>query len=151
MNGVLRGDLDEREPTHRAGPCIEDLGLVDEYSLVELASRVVDKEYDYIDVLIHREEDLEVWILVRVMDGDCMRLIQASVGGCGGRAGRLLELADEPEVEKVELVKKGGVECVVLHSSSDPPLRVKRLLDKLGMRRPFKVLGYRPAGDVGVA
>ena len=151
MNEVLRGDSDEREPTHGACPCLESLSLLDEDSLIELASRIIDVEYDYIDVLIYREEDFEAWILVRIADNDCMRLVQASVGGCGSRAGGLLELADEPEVEKVELVKKGGIECVVLHSSGDPPLRVKKLLEKLGMRGPFPVLGYRPAGDVSVA
>ena len=151
MKEVLRGDFDEREPTHGAGPCLEDSGLFDEEDLVELASRVADKEYDFVEVLFHREENLEAWMLVGIADDDCMRLLRVSVGGCGDRAGWLLELADEPEVEKVELVKRRGVECVVLHSSGDPPLRVKRLLEKLDMRGPFPVLGYRPAGDVGVA
>jgi len=151
MNEVLRGDLDEREPTHGAGPCLEDLDLFEEDSLVELASRVVDREYDFVEVLFHRDENLEAWILIHIADDDCMRLVRVSVGGCGSQAGRLLELADEPEIEKVELIKRGSVECVVLHSSSDPPLRVKRLLEKLGMSGPFSVLGYRPAGDVSVA
>jgi hypothetical protein len=150
MNGVLRSDLDEREPTPGAGPCLDDLGLFDEDSLADLWGQVKDREWDYLEVLFYRDDEREAWALVRVGE-ECLRLIEVAVALCGEGSSRFFEFADLPEVVKIDFIQRSNVECVIFHSSSDPPARAIRFLEQIGMRGPFKVLGYSPAEVEGLA
>ena len=131
--------MDDREPTPRAGPCLEDTGLVDEEEASNVWSLLYPLEYNIVDLLVH-EGPVEV--AFRVFIGlECLEALEARISGCGDVAGRLMKLSDEPEVSRVSITGRGCVELVV---PFDPPLRVKKALERIGITTPLHILAYRP-------
>ncbi len=131
--------MDDREPTPRAGPCIEDTGIVEGESASFAYSKLYRLEYNIVDLLIYTDGELEAAARVFV-SLDCLELLEIIVKACGDASGRLLRLADEPEVSRVSM-EKG---CVELHAPGEPPERARRLLEKLGITGPLEILAYKP-------
>jgi len=130
----------DREPTPRAGACIEDTGLIGPESLEWLHRLLYESEHNLVDLIVC--DDGSVRVAFRVFVGlDCLEPVEARVTACGPGAERLLALVDEPEVGAAE-VERG---CVTLVAPFDTPVRVARLLGKLGITGPLAVLDYAPA------
>ncbi|MCE4602196.1 MAG: hypothetical protein F7C08_03905 [Desulfurococcales archaeon] len=131
--------MDEGEPTPRAGPCIEEVVAVDEAEFRLLHELLSSTEYDYIDILLHEGDGIEVY-LEAFAGLDCIRLISLHARGCGPAALEYLKAAaDWPEVSRV--VIEGG--CIDLEIPSEPPFRVARALDKLGVESPLVPRAFR--------
>ena len=131
--------MDDREPTPRAGPCLEDTGLVDEEESSNVWSLLYPLEYNIVELLVF-EGPPEVVFRVFI-SLECLEALEARVRACGDTARKLLELADEPEVARVAMTSKGCVELVV---PFNPPIRVRRALDRIGITTPLAILAYRP-------
>jgi len=145
MTGVLRGEPGGGDlgPTPRASPCLEDLGLVGEEEAQGAWATLDTKEYNTVDVLLYEDPELRVY--VRGFVGpECIEARYLVVEACGGKSTQLLQAYDWPEVDKAAAYKSGGQECVELYSRPDPPVKARRLIEKLGITGGFKVLAYRP-------
>lgn len=134
--------MDEGEPTPGAGPCIGDVARVDEAEFRLLHEFLNTIEYDYVDILVHSEDDMEVYF--EAFAGlDCIRVVNLRVRGCGPAAIEYLKAAaDWPEVARVVL--EGG--CIELTVPPEPPLRVARALEKLGVEEPIVPRAFRVKG-----
>ena len=131
--------MDDREPTPRAGPCLEDTGLVGEEEASNVWSLLYPLEYNIVDLLVYQGPPE---VAFRVFIGlECLEALEARIRACGDRARELLELADEPEVARVAMTGGGCVELVV---PFEPPVRVRRALDRIGITAPLTILAYRP-------
>ena len=131
--------MDEGEPTPRAGPCIEEVAEVDEAEFRLLHELLTMTEHDYVDVLLHEAEGVEVY-LEAFAGLDCIRVISLHARGCGPAALDYLKAAaDWPEVSRV--VVEG--DCIDLEIPPDPPLRIARALDKLGVDTPLAPRAFR--------
>ncbi len=146
MNEVLRGEFNEREPTPGAVPCLEDLNIINNKDIYDAWMMLNSKEYDFVDLLIYSRNNLEVIIRVRVTDY-CLEPDRFMIRLCNKTFRSLMKLVDEPEVERVEIVRWRDKECIILYSTANPPLRGIRLLAKLDISGQFRILGYRPVGD----
>ncbi|BAA80063.1 hypothetical protein APE_1078 [Aeropyrum pernix K1] len=137
----------ELEPTHQAGPCIEDgLPLVDagEEELHAVVAALEKMGVDEALIRLSSAGGLQVFYHVSwSMEDECYSAAALVLRGCGDEWGpRLLKAADWPEVSKVAL-DRGCVEIVI---PLDPPYRVKKALEKLGVEpEGWSVEGLEPA------
>lgn len=140
MTGVLRGEgADDQEPTQGAWPCLLDSLRVDRREFQLLEETLYLSEYNYFDVLVYRDDDIEAFLVV-FSSLDCLQLVELHIRGCGDNAMELLKAAaDWPEVSRV--IMEGS--CLELVVPADPPLRVEKALEKLGVNKPLQPLGFR--------
>jgi len=130
----------DREPTPRAGACLEESGLLGPTSLEWLHRRLYETEHNLVDLIVY--DDGGVRASLRVFVGlDCLEPVEARITACGAGAERLLARVDDPEVGAAEV----GGGCVTLIAPFDVPVRVSRLFEKLGITGPLTVLDYTPA------
>jgi hypothetical protein len=144
MKLVLREDPigDEWEPTPGA-PCLEDLEVLEEEDIAEVEATLYTREETVYDVLLD-EPRYEVYLRVQsTMPGDCIRVLELRVKGCGKEGVELLKNAEWPEVSRV--VIEG--DCVELVVPSEPQLRIKNALKKLGVEK-VKPVAFRPSYDL---
>lgn len=136
------GDL---EPTHGAGPCLEDLGELglDESEMAGLWFHLSRTEYSVVDVLLGHNGNASVYVRC-IVGPECLKPVELHAELCGELAGRGLSLADEPEVVRVILKREGGVECVELVSDFNPPIKALNLIRKIGVTDRFRIEAYRP-------
>jgi len=133
---LVRGDL---EPTPGAGPCLEDLfkGMNGD-DVAELFSTLVNKEHNYVEVLLGKDEKRRLEVYARCFVSlRCLEVIEVVAELCGRDIS--LEPFEWPEVDKAEVLN----ECLRLSSRPEPPLKVHRFLMQLGFGEPQEVLGYR--------
>ena len=145
MKGVLSDDPGDRlggewEPTHGAGPCLWEAGILDAESSAWVAAVVESRGYPGLDVLVHEAGDVEVY--VRIFSGpECPELAELRARFCeGAEAGKAFQAVDWPEVSRA--VVEGG--CLEIVVPADPLFRVKEALRKLGLTPPLKARAYRP-------
>jgi hypothetical protein len=133
---LVRGDL---EPTPGAGPCLEDLFKeINGDDLAELFSTLVNKEHNYVEVLLGKDEKRRLEVYARCFVSlRCLEVIEVVAELCGRDVS--LEPFEWPEVDKAEVLN----ECLRLSSRPEPPLKVHRFLMQLGLGEPQEVLGYR--------
>ena len=93
-------------------------------------------EYDYFSLLVYNR-GLRIYIQVRV-GLDCLEPQYLVVEECGPKASELLKHADDPEVTRIIV----EVDCVKLYIPFEPVLRVKRMIEKLGITEPLRILDY---------
>ncbi len=137
---------DEREPTPGARPCLDGLfsGL-DKNDVEELYYNLVNREYNYVDVLLYYDDHTQVYARCFV-SLRCLEVMEVAVRICNSvESGlRAFEL---PEVDSAEI----DGNCAVLHSRPDPPLKARNLIRKLGIPEPKEIKGYRVLRDDEVA
>ncbi len=128
------------EPTHGAGPCLGEAGLLDDESAAWVAAVLETRGYQAVDVLVHESRGIEVYLRVGASP-DCAELLEARARFCGeAEARRAFEAADWPEVSRA--VVEGG--CVEIVIPADPLFRVREALRKLGLSPPLRAEAYRP-------
>ena len=91
MKPVLREDPqgDEWEPTPGA-PCLDDLEVLEEDDVIEVEAVLYTREETVYDVLLD-EPRYEVYLKVQsTMPGDCVRVLELRVKGCGKEGVELL-------------------------------------------------------------
>ena len=124
---------DDLEPTLEAGPCLE-YGLPLTASDIEEVHHVVftleELGIDEAIVTVYSEQELESGFRVLWDPAmECFRVASLVVRGCGGESARLVKAADWPEVSAVALER----DCTEIVIPLDPPYRVKRAVEKLGL------------------
>ncbi|AFZ70249.1 hypothetical protein Calag_0483 [Caldisphaera lagunensis DSM 15908] len=137
MKRVLSEEnLNDFEPTPRAGPCIEEF-LGNSEELQEVYSVSQNREYDYVDVLIY--DDKFSFYLKLFNDIECLHIMYAIIESCNeNEKDFLLKLADEPEVYKV--IIKGN--CIKLIIPSLPLIRITKIMEKAKINSK-QILSYR--------
>jgi len=143
MKPVLREDPqgDELEPTPGA-LCLEDLEVLEEDDITEVEAVLYIREKTVYDVLLD-DPRYEVYLKVQsTIPGDCVRVLDLRVRGCGKEGVELLKNAEWPEVSRV--VMEG--DCVELVVPSEPQVRIKNALKKLGVEK-VKPVAFRPSYD----
>jgi hypothetical protein len=143
MKPVLREDPqgDEWEPTPGA-PCLNDLDVLEEDDVIEVEAVLYTREKTVYDVLLD-DTRYEVYLKVQsTIPGDCVRVLELRVKGCGKEGVELLKNAEWPEVARV--VMEG--DCVELVVPSEPQVRIKNALKKLGVEK-VKPVAFRPSYD----
>lgn len=138
----LRG---EWEPTHTAGPCLEDgipfsgSGEEEVHKAVYLLER---NGVDEADILVYSRHGLDVWFRVEWSPEDeCYRVAHLAVRSCGESSGELLKAVEWPEVSRAA-IDRGCVEIVI---PLDPPYRAERAIKKLGLNPgQWRLSGLRP-------
>lgn len=148
MTGVLSGEPlgGDREPTQGASPCLEDLGLVGEEEAGRAWSVLDTKEYNVVDLLLYSSDSMIVY--ARGFVGlECIEVRYIVVEACGDASRPLVEAAEWPEVDRASLYRSSGRDCVALYSRPDPPLKARRLLERLGITGRLVVEAYRPADE----
>ena len=141
MKPVLREDPqgDEWGPTPGA-PCLDDLEVLEEDDIIEVEAVLYTREKTVYDVLLD-DTRYEVYLKVQsTIPGDCVRVLELRVKGCGKEGVELLKNAEWPEVSRV--VIEG--DCVELVVPSEPQLRIKNALEKLGVEK-VKPVAFRPS------
>ncbi len=142
MKRVLSEEnLNDFEPTPRAGPCIEEfLGNNEEVQEVNSVSQ--NRENDYVDVLIY---DNNFSFYLKLFNGiDCLHIMYAIIESCNeNEKNFLLKLADEPEVYKV--IVRGN--CIKLIIPSLPLIRITKIMEKAKINSK-QILAYRFSDDL---
>jgi hypothetical protein len=133
------------EPTPRAEPCLEE--LFPDLDLSELHERLVNTEHNYVEFLLHDEKDLTVTLLAFI-DFECFRVQGLRVRGCGDRQGMVVKLMSEPEASGGDI----EASCAEARIPADPPYRVLRTLEKLGLKdvRPlaYRIVSYEEVTEI---
>ncbi|ADL19475.1 hypothetical protein ASAC_1070 [Acidilobus saccharovorans 345-15] len=145
MKRVLRGDPfegDDLEPTPGASSlCLEELFTsLSRDDVYELFSQLVSSEVNYVDVLVHSDDNREIYARCFV-SLTCLEVLKVVVRLCENEA--RLDAINLPEVDAASL--EG--DCVELISRPDPPIKIRNLLRKLGVGEPSEVQGYRLLKD----
>ena len=133
---------DDAEPTPGAGPCIDEALEIDEDEFRLLWEFIDLTEHDRVDILVYDSDGVEAYI--EAFAGvECLQILALKIRGCGDVALEYLKAAaDWPEVSRV--VIEGG--CVELTVPPEPPLRVARALDRLGVEKPIVPMAFRIKG-----
>jgi hypothetical protein len=106
--------------------------------VAELFSTLVNKEHNYVEVLLGKDEKRRLEVYARCFVSlRCLEVVEVVAELCGRDVS--LEPFEWPEVDKAEVLN----ECLRLSSRPDPPLKVHRFLMQLGFGEPQEVLGYR--------
>lgn len=137
MKRVLSEEnLNDFEPTLRAGPCIEEF-IGENEDIEELNSTAYSNEKDYIDVLLYNNK---ITFYLKLFNGiDCLHIIYAILETCEkNEKDFLIKLADEPEVYKI--IVEGN--CVKLIIPSNPLIRINKIMEKAKINSK-EILGYR--------
>ena len=132
--------MDELEPTQGAGPCIEDLFPLLAEDAEELFSTLVNKEYNVVDVLIFKGENVEAYVRCFV-SLQCLEVKELRISMCGSNV--TLEPFEWPETDKA-IIREG---CLTIAAAPRPRLRVSKLLNRLRIPEPKEILGYRPVEE----
>jgi len=116
--------------------CLEDTGLLPASEVYWYYKLLYTYEHDYVNLLVY---DRGPFIYIRVRVGlECLEPLHLVVEACEDEGSSLLKHADDPEVSKI-VVETG---CVRLYVPFEPVLRVKRMLEKLGITGPLRILDY---------
>ncbi len=130
---------DEIEPTPRVGPCLEDLGIVEEIDARMAHAMLVNKEYNIVDILLYNDDVLEVYIEVFI-GLECLHVLSLHARSCVKEGiEKLKALSEKPEFTRIVL--EG--DCFEIQAPWEPPFRLKRALDLLGIKGKTSILGYR--------
>ncbi len=123
------------EPTPGAEPCIEN--LFPYLDLSELYENLVKTEHNYVEFLIYKNDELIVTLLTFI-DIECFRLQGLRIRGCHNKQSLVLKIIGEPEALGGDIEPK----CAEARIPANPPYRVLRTLEKLGLKK-IEPMAYR--------
>lgn len=130
------------EPTPGAGPCLEEIFPHMAERILEIHASAHVSEFNYIELLLYNSRDLRVSI-VAFVGSECLEVLGLRVLGCHSSAERILNLISSPESSGGDVWR----DCAEARVPADPPYRIIRVLDDLGVGVPADILAYRLLGD----